>query len=97
MGLIDIIKPLSIVLASAVNKSRQHQEKIFLNAKNRTRATVLYIIALLCCSCTPEDDLRVPPGQHEGPRHHQPDGHLLEGAAHLQPAHFLRQLPRRRR
>ena len=27
MGLIDIIKPLSTVLNSAVNKSQQHQEK----------------------------------------------------------------------
>ena len=30
MGSIDIIKPLPSVLSSAVNKSPQHQEKIFL-------------------------------------------------------------------
>ena len=27
MGSIDIIKPLSTVLSSAINKSQQHQEK----------------------------------------------------------------------
>ena len=29
MGLIDMMKPLSTVLSSVVNKSRQHQEKIY--------------------------------------------------------------------
>ena len=36
MGAIEIIKPLFTVQCSAVNKSRQHQETILGNAKNRT-------------------------------------------------------------
>ena len=38
MGLIEIIKPLTAVLSSAVNKSQQHpREKILGNAQNQTR------------------------------------------------------------
>ena len=33
MGSIDSIKPLSPVLSSAVNKSKQHQEKKFLECR----------------------------------------------------------------
>ena len=104
MGTIDIVRPLSTDLSVAVNKSQQHREK---NSWERRESNpgllgekqVCYlcamqppIIALRCCSCAPEDDLRVPPGQHEGPRHHQLDGDLLEGIADLQPSRLLRQV-----
>ena len=51
MGSIDIIKPLSTALSSAVNKSRQNQEKILGNAENQTGGCWVgrkYATSVLC-------------------------------------------------
>ena len=40
MGSIDIIKHVSTVLSSAVNKSHQHQEKFLGDAENKTQTGI---------------------------------------------------------
>ena len=50
MGLINIIKPLSTVLRSAINKSQQHQEKNSWNVQNWTRGCC--VGSKKCQACT---------------------------------------------
>ena len=50
MGLIDIIKPLSSVLSSAINKSRQHQEKTSCECQELNRGLGKKQLCYLCTS-----------------------------------------------
>ena len=47
MGLIDMIKPLSTVLSSAINKSQQHQEKNSWERRESNPVLTLYLYCLV--------------------------------------------------